>query len=412
MSYEICEKKITDLKPHPKNPRRHPEKLISKLIMSITEYGFTSPVLVDGDNRILAGHARVKAAEKMGLEVVPTIVLPLTGAKADAYVVVDNKLSELSEWDEILLADLISDIDASGFDLELTGFDLDEIDNLFALKGCVEDEFDEEKAKKEIDENGGAITKTGDVWLLGEHKLLCGDSTNAEDFSRLLDGKKAQLCVTSPPCNNVETWIDNFKSVVKNVAKSADIAIFNIADKPIAGTQFVEPLNAYAVQTLSESGFRPIWFRILNKKSRVNAKLQSTTNRPTQSVENVTAFAKTDTLEEINDGEIAWLSAFGQHNYKFTKRLTKDERRSWGCAVAWDFADNEGKIPVELPWRCIKMHSNKSDVVLEPFCGSGTTIIACEQLNRACFAIEKDPTYCDIAVKRWEDFTNEKAILQ
>ena len=199
MNYELKTVRISDLKPHPKNPRKPPDKLINSLVTSIKTYGFTSPVLLDSDNRILAGHARCKAAEKMGLTEVPAVVLPLTGAAADAYVIADNKLNEMSEWDENLLAELISEIDASGFDVELTFLDVSDIDELLSPNACKEDDFDEEKAKKDIEESGGGVTNAGDIWMLGCHRLMCGDSTNPADFEKPMDGKKAQLCVTSPP---------------------------------------------------------------------------------------------------------------------------------------------------------------------------------------------------------------------
>jgi hypothetical protein len=252
LSKEIIIKRLADLKPHPKNPRRHPDSLIKKLVSSIETYGFTSPALIDADGRILAGHARCRAAEKMGLTEVPTITLPLTGAAADAYVIVDNKLNELSEWDEAVLADLISDIDGAGFDVELTGFDIDEIDALLSPNGCKEDNFDEEKAKKGVEDGGGAVTKTGDIWLLGDHRLMCGDSTNADDIEKLMDGQKAQLCVTSPPygvgkeyeTRGLEPWFETMRPAIKNICRHAETVCYNIGDLCTTGSQFIEPTFA------------------------------------------------------------------------------------------------------------------------------------------------------------------------
>jgi len=265
-SKEIVIKRLSDLKPHPKNPRKHPDKLIKKLVSSIETYGFTNPVLVDKDGRILAGHARAKAAEKMGLTEVPCVVLPLSGAAADSYVVVDNRLNELSEWDEDILSSLISDIDAAGFDVELTGFDIDEIDALLSPKGCVEDNFDEEKAERQVEENGGAITRSGDIWLLGEHRLLCGDSTLPETFERLLEGEKAQLCVTSPPyacgksyeTDSIDDWFATMRPAIKNICRHAETVCYNIGDKMNTGGQFVEPTFAYSVQMFADNGYRPL----------------------------------------------------------------------------------------------------------------------------------------------------------
>jgi hypothetical protein len=175
-------------------------------------YGFTSPVLIDGDNRILAGHARTKAAEKMGLAEVPAVVLPLTGAAADAYVIADNKLNELSEWDENILADLVAEIDAANFDIELTGFDPDELDALLSPKGCVEDDFDTEKAKKDVEDKGGAFTQTGDIRLgvlrhtvfgsinkaaLGNLSVYVPTADEAAEFESLVRPIDEQIAATS-----------------------------------------------------------------------------------------------------------------------------------------------------------------------------------------------------------------------
>lgn len=138
------------------------------------------------------------------------------------------------------------------------------------------------------------------------------------------------------------------------------------------------------------------------------------TNKPVQQYEYISAFSKNGDVE-YNDQEYMWLSAYAGHAYRFVKRLTKEERKNWGYAGIWEMntvranKDHPAMYPVELPWRCIKMHSDRGDIVLEPFSGSGTTIIACEQLERVCYAMEKSPEYCDLAAKRWEQFTGQKA---
>jgi DNA modification methylase len=434
-SKEIVIKRLSDLRPHPKNPRKHPDKLIKKLASSIETYGFTSPVLIDADNRILAGHARCKAAEEMGLSEAPCIVLPLSGAAADAYVVVDNKLSELSEWDEELLSSLISDIDAAGFDVELTGFDIDEIDALLSPKGCKEDNFDEEKAKSEVEANGGAVTQTGDIWLLGEHKIICGDTTDADTFEKLLDGQKAQLCVTSPPYGvgkeyeekGLEPWFETMRPAIKNICRHAETVCYNIGDLFTTGSQFIEPTFAHSVTMFADNGFRPLWVRIWDKKRQAlstNAPYHLATTKPIGDAEYIAAFAgNTELAEDETDvSEHSFITAFANSNYKFVKRLSKQERREFGYSSLWRILSVQGKpgkqnhhatFPVELPWRCIKMHSDKGNIVLEPFSGTFTTGIACEQVGRRCFAVERDPQWVDVSIKRWVEFTKrpEKVFL-
>jgi DNA modification methylase len=431
MQYEYTTKSLVDLKPHPKNPRKHPDTLIKKLVSSIETYGFTSPVLVDGDNRILAGHARCKAAEKMGLAEVPCITLPLTGAAADAYVVVDNKLNELSEWDESLLADLISDIDGAGFDVELTGFDIDEIDALLSPKGCKEDDFDTEKAVKEVDDGGGAVTQTGDIWILGSHKIICGDTTLPETFEKLMVGEKAQLCVTSPPYgvgkeyekHGIEPWFETMRPAIKHICKHAETVCYNIGDLFTTGSQFCEPTFAYSIQMFAENGFRVLWTRVWDKKRQAlstSAPYHLATNKPIGDAEYIAAFAlNEDPTAELGEGDIdvsehSFVTAFSGSNYKFVKRLSKQERREFGYTSLGRVLSVQGKpgkenhhatFPVTIPWRCVKMHSDKGNIVLEPFSGTFTTGIACEQTDRRCFAIEREPKWIDVSIKRWVEFT-------
>ena len=432
MNYELKSMRLAALTPHPKNPRVHPEDMLKKLCRSIEEFGFTNPVLVSEDNMILAGHARCIAAERLGMTEVPCIVLPLKGLSADAYVIADNKLNELSVWDESKLAELFKGFDIADFDAELTGFSIDEIDALFAPEGCIEDEFDEEKAKKEVEDKGGAVTQTGDIWFLGDHRLLCADSTDSASFEKLMNGQKAQLCVTSPPYGvgkeyeqqGLEPWFDTMRPAIKNICRHADIVCYNIGDLFTTGSQFIEPTFAYSVQLFADNGFRPLWIRIWDKKRQAlstSAPYHLATTKPIGDAEYVAAFAGTDGDDngEVDISDHSFITAFANSNYRFVKRLSKQERRDWGYSSMWRITSVQGKkdpnahhatFPVELPWRCIKMHSDKGDIVLEPFSGTFTTGIACEQTGRRCFAIERDAAYCDIAVKRYRDFAPDAEI--
>jgi DNA modification methylase len=435
--YEMKTVRLSDLKPHPKNPRVHPDKMLKKLCSSIQEFGFTSPVLVDADYRILAGHARCKAAEKLGIEEVPAVVLPLTGAAADAYVIADNKLNELSEWDESVLADLIADIDAANFDVELTGFDADEIDSLLSPKGCREDDFNEEKAKKDVEENGGAVTKEGDIWLLGEHRLICGDSTLPETFERLLEGKKAQLCITSPPysvgknyeTDSVDDWFNTMRPAIKNICRNCENVCYNIGDKMNTQSQFVEPTFAYSIQMFADNGFRPLFVKVGHKQRMAlssTAPIHLSTLKGVGDSEYLAAFSGSANTEndEYDISEHSFITGFANSNYKLVKRLSKQERREFGYSSVWSFPSVQGgktsdrlsennhkaRFPVTLPWRCAKMLSDPNNIVLEPFCGTFTTGIACEQLNRKCYAIERDVLYCDISVARFARFAPDAEI--
>jgi DNA modification methylase len=431
-SKEITVKRLSDLRPHPKNPRVHPEDMLKKLSRSIQEFGFTNPALISEDNMILAGHARCKAAEKLGMAEIPCIVLPLKGLSADAYVIADNKLNELSIWDEANLTELFEGFDSGDFDAELTGFSLNEIEALFAPKECAEDDFDAEKAKKEVEDRGGPVTQMGDIWLLGEHKLICGDTTLPETFEKLLDGKKAPLCVTSPPYgvgkeyeeHGLESWFETMRPAIKNICRHADAVCYNIADLFTTGSQFIEPTFAHSVTLFADNGFRPLWVRIWDKKRQAistSAPYHLATTKPLGDAEYIAAFADTDlhSEDEVDISEHSFITAFSNSNYKFVKRLSKQERREWGYSSMWRITSVQGKrdpkahhatFPVELPWRCIKMHSDKDNIILEPFSGTFTTGIACEQLGRRCFAIERDCSYCDISIARFHKFAPEAEI--
>jgi len=214
---EIKTVKINELKPHPKNPRVHPDSAIDKLVRSIKEFGWTNPILVSADGYILAGHARLKAAEKAGIKEVPVIYLPLEGAKAEAYLIADNRLQDETDWDLPKLKDLLQELDTGEFDIELTGFDVDEIEDLmtqfYVPEEIVEDEVPEPPEEP--------ITKPGDLWILGRHRLLCGDATKKEDVERLMDGKKADMVFTDPPYN--------IASDSKNVAANCSRSMYKLS---------------------------------------------------------------------------------------------------------------------------------------------------------------------------------------
>lgn len=413
------------------NPRvqlKAGDKEYEKLKRSIQEFGFVEPIVWnERTGNVVGGHQRLTVLKDLGEKTVDCVVVDLDGQKEKALNIALNKVQ--GHWDDDKLAALLSDLEASSFDVCVTGFEASEVDellNAFYSRDALQDNFDEEQALKEVKAKG-AITKKGDIWKLGEHLLLCGDSTAEADIRKVLGGRKAQVAVTSPPYGvgkeyekkGIEPWLALVQPVIKNITKHAEIAVWNIIDLYSTGTQFIEPTNFYSANFFKENGYRPIWIRIW-KKQGTNfgvAPYHLVTNKPAQQYEYITAFGAT-AEPEYNDQEYTWVSAYAGHSYKFVKRLTKDERKKWGYSGIWEINTVTGKgghpamFPVELPWRCIKMHSDKDGLVLEPFGGSGTTIIACEQTGRKCRAVEISPDYCDVAIRRWEEFTGQKAVLQ
>lgn len=217
----------------------------------------------------------------------------------------------------------------------------------------------------------------------------------------------------------IEPWFETMRPVIKNVTKHSDIVCWNLGDLYSTGTQFIEPTSLYSTQMFGECGFKPIWIRIWEKQG-MNfgvGPYHLVTNKPVQQYEYIEAFGADVVNDDVDLSDYMWISAFAAHGYQFTKRLSREERRKWGYSGIWKIntvkanKEHPAMFPVELPWRCIKMHSDAGDIIVEPFDGSGTTIIAAEQLGRKCYAMERDPKYVDLAIDRWEKFTGQKAEL-
>ena len=266
------------------------------------------------------------------------------------------------------------------------------------------------------------MTQPGDCWRLGEHLLLCGDAADPTAYAKLLGNEQAQCAVTSPPADpkeyakdGLEPWLKRMAEVIRLLTRYTGIICWQTADLMKTGSPFIEPLSFHSNRLFADENFRPLWIRVWKMTGSVPATaLQTTSNKPAPEFDYVTAYAS-DAPEAYNDQEYAWVSAYAAHAFQFVKRLTREERRKWGYAGVWEIAamrsdkSAEPQIPVELPWRCLKMHSDLHGLILDPFAGLGTTLIACEQSGRRCRAMESDPLHCDLIVRRWEQFTGEKA---
>lgn len=416
------------LNPAAYNPRRDlkpGDKDYEKLKRSIEEFGFVEPVVWnEATGNVVGGHQRLKVLLDMGETEIDCVVVDLGPEQEKALNLALNRIQ--GGWDETKLAEVMADLDASAFDVSLTGFDAEEVDalmNKFYSAEATEDDFDREKAAAEIEVAGGAITKPGDLWEIGSHRLYCGDPAQAEAFDFLMESEQAACAMTAPPVistaeykkDGLAPWLDRMAAVVANLCRYAPIICWNIDDLFSTGSQYVEPTGFFSMKLFSDYNFRPLWIRVWKKQgalARVGSTHQNST-KPQRQFEYVAAFAGEE-AEEINQTEASWVSAFASHNYRFVKRLTKEERRKWGYAGVWEMAapqaaDGVVQLPVELPWRCMKMHSDPGAIVLDPFCGGGTTLIAAEQSGRRCFAMDGDPAACDLAIMRWEQFTGEKA---
>ena len=436
----------TRLNPAPYNPRRDlkpGDKDYEKLKRSIEQFGAVEPVVWNQQTgNVVGGHQRLKILLDMGQTQIDCVVVDMDEQREKALNLALNRIT--GDWDEGKLATLMADFDASDFDVCLTGFDASEIDalmNKFYSAEAAEDHFDAEKAKADIAAAGDPITRPGDLWQLGDHRLLCGSAESPEDMTRIMGGGSsagtahADCAVTALPepgaeykKSGLDPWLEVMAAAVKNICKYAGVVCWNMADLFSTGSQFIEPVALHSMRLFSDCNFRPLWVRVWKKQGILarSGSAHLTSAKPAGEYETVAAFAGREPAfgqarEEYNDQDYDWVSAFAAHSYQFTRRLTKEERRKWGYAGVWEIAEvrlpaampggkDGAQIPVELPWRCIKMHSDPGHIVLDPFARAGATLIAAEQSGRACYALEADPVNCDVIIMRWEQFTGEKAV--
>ena len=416
------------LNPAAYNPRvdlKPGDKEYEKLKRSINEFGYVEPVIWNRQTgNVVGGHQRLKVLLDMGQTEIDCVVVDLDLSHEKALNIALNKIQ--GDWDEDKLAAIMADFDAEAFDVSLTGFDAGEVDallNRFYSHEAVEDDFDAGAEKKKIQDAGGPESQPGDAWQLGDHILICGDPADPSVYDRLLGSERAQCVVTSPPIDpgayardGIAPWLDRMAGIIRLLAAHAEIICWQTGDIAKTGSQFIEPMAVHSVSLFADQNLRPLWIRVWKMTGNIPtaSALQNSSNKPVPQYDFLAAFAGDET-EGYNDQEYTWVSAFASHAFQFVRRLTKEERRKWGYAGVWEISvmkrdkDAEPMIPVELPWRCLKMHSDLRASVLDPFAGLGSTLIACEQSGRRCRAIESDPLHCDLIRRRWEQFTGEKA---
>ena len=380
---KVERRKVSGLAPYARNARTHSDEQVGQIAASIREWGWTVPVLVDGGGGIIAGHGRIMAAQRLGIEEVPCMVADnWTEAQKRAYVIADNKLAMNAGWDSELLAVEFGELQEGGFDLSLTGFGEDELAKLLAepTDGLTEpDEIPEPPADP--------VTVLGDVWLLGRHRLVCGSCTVQTDVDTALQGRKADLCLTDPPYglgdkkasgkNDYATYEDTLENLIALAADWLPIArtVANaVVFSPGVTRQWVYPEPNWVI----------CWF--------------------------------------YGGGQLR--SSWGFNCWQPFLCYGKDPSLANGKGARPDAVDmntpaNAGDIdhpcpkPVKLwEWFLDRLTFSPNAVLYEPFNGSGTTLIAAEKKGLSVAAIELDPRYVDVAIKRWQDFTGEQATLE
>ncbi len=370
----IVQKPLSEITPYAKNAKKHDQTQIDNVAESIKQYGFVQPIVIDRDGVIVIGHCRALAAKKLGMKIVPCVCVDdLTPEQVNALRLVDNKSNE-SDWDFDLLADELPELDLSAFDFDW-GLPDDQTEEV------VEDDV------PEVDEKSEPITKLGDIWQLGRHRLMCGSALIQDNIDKLLNGTRCELTFTDPPyqldtqgggilkkANSMkqikENGVDSFRPSELILQSDTNIYCHN---KPL--------IKAYI--ELAENNKKPYDLCFYKKVG---------------TVPNYKGHLMTD---------CEYIAVIGRQDPN--KGLPKELYSK--CFVGRKDSDNDLSYskPIELCAKYIKLYAK--DNVLDLFGGSGSTLIACEQLERNCFMMELDPRYCDVIIKRWEQFTGKKAVL-
>lgn len=395
---QIVYKKVNELIPYINNSRTHSEEQVNQIVASINEFGFTNPLLIDEKDNIIAGHGRLLASKKLKMEEVPCIVLSgLTEAQKKAYIIADNKMALNAGWDDELLKLELENLKELDFNLELTGFNVDELDGIFQAEEeqeIVEDDFDIEPPEE-------PKALLGDIYQLGNHRLMCGDSTSEEDVAKLMNGVKADMVFTDPPY--LMGFTGNVHSDGSKSFNAKYGAIKNDKMSREDGDNFILKIFEN-IKQFNKGAYYVCFYRL--------------------GLDYI--FRALDTLNNQYKALIIWNK--GNHTLSNSDYMSKYEPIVYGWFNDHLFYGNRSNFdiwdiqrtqkndlhptmkPIALCCKAIENSSKKEDIVLDLFGGSGSTLIASEQLGRHCYTMELDSKYVDVIIQRWENFTGEKAI--
>ena len=392
---EIIEKNIDELIPYEDNPRKN-DDAVEAVANSIREFGFKVPVVVDKDNVVVAGHTRIKAARELGIDQIPCIVADdLTDEQIKAYRLADNKVAELADWDFALMDEQLAEI--TEIDMSQFGFDIDALDP--------EPEVEEVDVPEDVETR----CKPGDVWALGDHRLMCGDSSKTDDLDILMGGGYGDMCFTDPPYG---VSIGDKNKVLNSVLQAGRIPE-NIQNDTLDTDSLYELLRAC--------------FANLKEHMNSDASYYVTSPQGGEIVLMMMMMMRDAGLEVRHN--LIWKKnsatfSLGRLDYDYQHEpifyTWADRHNFYGegyQTTVWEY-DKPRKCdlhptmkPVELIAHAVENSSREGDVVVDIFGGSGSTLLACEQLGRRCRMMEIDPHYCDVIIQRWEDYTGKKAVL-
>jgi DNA modification methylase len=389
-------RKVEALIPYARNAKQHTDAQVAQIAASIREFGWGAPILVDGKNNVIAGHGRLLAARKLGMDEVPVVPMShLTDTQRRALILADNKIGENASWDDELLGLELTELRELGVNLDLTGFSPEEWDALIngdeAKDGLTDDD-----AVPEVPET--PISKTGDVWVLGEHKLLCGDATKAPDYAALLGEELADMTFTDPPYNV------NYANSAKDKLRGKNRAILN----DNLGEGFGQFLHDACSNILTRTKGAVYMAMSSSELDTLQSAFRRAGGRWSTFIiwaKNTFTLGRADYQRQYEPILYGWRD--GADHFWCGDR---DQGDVWQIKKPQKNDLHPTMKPVELVERAVKNSSKSRDLVLDPFGGSGSTLIACEKTGRRARLIELDPKYADVIVRRWQDWTGKTAV--
>ena len=385
--------------PYIRNARKIPQAAIDKVAGSLKEFGWRQPIVVDTNGVIIVGHTRLKGAKKLGLKEVPIhIADKLNESQVKAYRLADNRTGQETKWDEELLSLELKELSDINLDMDLTGFDDKEINQII-------NQFTDEKegniGDDEIPENIETRTNPGDLWLLGDHRLMCGDATNIDDYSILFNSLKADMVFTDPPYNvNYSGRGKNNLGNIKNDNMSDSQFELFLNDSFDLIDKNIKPLSSiYICHGDSKSDAKITFEVIFNKYFKKSSTLIW--------VKQSAGMGWQDYRVQHEPILYGWKEGKGKHSFFGGRTKTTIWNVNRDSQIKYKHPTQK---PLALIEEALKNSSKEEDLVLDPFGGSGSTLLACEKLNRKSHILELDPKFCDVIIQRWEDFTGKKAI--
>jgi len=401
---QVQEIELGKLNPWEGNPRLN-EHAVDAVAESIRSFGFNVPILCDQNSTIIAGHTRWKAAQKLGLDKVPVIVVEMTDAKRRAFAVADNKTAEIADWDFPKLKEVLEELRSEDIDIRNLGFSDEEI------RRFILDEDNDENTVPEVND-ASVVTRHGDLYILGNYRLLCGDSRDRDSIRRLIEDRMINHVFGGPPYFNQRdysywdeyiAYLEDMRKIIQNchdILKDGGVCVWNIAN----GCSTHHDHVSHHSRLFEESGFQYL-DNIIWKKTGANYAIprnfhimRNSCYYPALEWEALLVYQKPGDIPRMTRAGRDYMSKY--HTDVWEIPAVTNQMEQFGHPAV---------CPVELPYRSMQSYSGSEASVFEPFGGSGTTLIAAEKASRKAYLMELNPAYCDVIVSRWENLTGEKA---